>query len=134
MTKYLLASPACLALATSLFAVPALAQAPASPAPAAPAAPAPSTPAPAAAVPATPAPAAAAPGAAAPTKATHASARSARVEQLQNALNSNGATLTVDGKMGSKTKAALMDFQKAHGLKVTGRPDKETRDALKTTG
>jgi peptidoglycan hydrolase-like protein with peptidoglycan-binding domain len=133
MTKYLLASPACLALAASLFAVPALAQAPA-PVPAAPAAPAPSTPAPAAAAPATAAPSAAAPDTAAPTKAAHASARSARVEQLQNALNSNGATLTVDGKMGSKTKAALMDFQKAHGLKVTGRPDKETRDALKTTG
>jgi peptidoglycan hydrolase-like protein with peptidoglycan-binding domain len=133
MTKYSLASPACLALVASLFAVPALAQAPA-PVPAAPAAPAPSTPAPAAAAPATAAPSAAAPSAAAPTKAMHASARSARVEQLQNALNSNGATLTVDGKMGSKTKAALMDFQKAHGLKVTGRPDKETRDALKTTG
>jgi len=131
MTKYLLASPACMALAASLFTVPALAQAPASPAPAAPA---PSAPAPADAAPATAASSAAAPGAAAPTKATHAMARPAHVEQLQNALNSNGATLTVDGKMGPKTKAALMDFQKAHGLKVTGRPDKETRDALKTTG
>jgi peptidoglycan hydrolase-like protein with peptidoglycan-binding domain len=129
MTKYLLASPACMALAASLFTVPALAQAPASPAPAAPAAPAPADTAPA-----TAAPSAAAPGAAAPTKATHAMARPAHVEQLQNALNSNGAALTVDGKMGPKTKAALMDFQKAHGLKVTGRPDKETRDALKTTG
>jgi peptidoglycan hydrolase-like protein with peptidoglycan-binding domain len=67
-------------------------------------------------------------------KATHAMARPARIEQLQNALNANGATLTVDGKMGPKTKSALMDFQKAKGLKVTGRPDKETRDALKTTG
>jgi peptidoglycan hydrolase-like protein with peptidoglycan-binding domain len=129
MTKYLFASPVCLAVTASLFVVPALAQAPATPAPSAPAATAPATPA----APAATAPASAAPTAA-PMKATHATARPAHIEKLQSALNANGAALTVDGKMGPKTKSALMDFQKAKGLKVTGRPDKETRDALKTTG
>jgi hypothetical protein len=64
----------------------------------------------------------------------HAPMRAQRVERLQTALNASGATVTVDGKMGPKTRAALADFQKAHGLKVTGRPDKETIDALKASG
>ncbi len=127
MTQRRFATSVCLAIATSLIGAASLAQTPA--APAAPA------PAPAAAAPATPAPAAA-PSAATPASGTHmhAMARSQRIEKLQSALNANGAKLTVDGKMGPKTHAALMDFQKAHGLKTTGRPDKETRDALKTTG
>ncbi len=118
MTKRLLVSSVCLAIATSLLAAPGFAQAPAAPA--------------------TPAPAASAPAAstAAPTTGakTHAMGRTQRIERLQAALNAKGAALTVDGKMGPKTHAALMDFQKAHGLKATGRPDKETVAALKTTG
>jgi len=135
MTKRLLVSSVCLAMATSLLAAPGFAQAPAAPATPAPAAPAPAAPAPAAPVPA--APTAAAPSgasAAAPATGpkTHAAmGRGARVERLQTALNTNGAQLTVDGKMGPKTSAALMDFQKAHGLKPTGHVDKETMAALK---
>jgi peptidoglycan hydrolase-like protein with peptidoglycan-binding domain len=132
MTKRLLVSTVCLAMATSLMAVPAFAQAPA----AAPAAPAPAAPVPAAPAPATPAPAApSTSGASAPAPAagakTHAAmGRGQRVERVQTALNANGAQLTVDGKMGPKTSAALMDFQKAHGLKATGHVDKETMAAL----
>jgi peptidoglycan hydrolase-like protein with peptidoglycan-binding domain len=131
MTKRLLASSVCLAIATSLLVAPSFAQAPAAPATAVPARPAPAVPAPAAATPATPAPSAAAPATGAKT---HAMGRTQRIERLQTALNASGATLTVDGKMGPKTHAALMDFQRAHGLKATGRPDKETIAALKTTG
>lgn len=69
----------------------------------------------------------------APVKAKthHARAnRAARIERVQNALNSNGANLKVDGKWGPQTKAAVMDFQKNHGLKTTGRLDKTTRAQL----
>jgi peptidoglycan hydrolase-like protein with peptidoglycan-binding domain len=142
MTKRLLVSSVCLAMATSLIVAPVFAQTPA----AAPAAPAPATPAPAAPVPAAPAPAAPASDTSAPTGSsaaapaagatTHAGRhagmrRGQRVENLQTALNANGAQITVDGKMGPKTSAALMDFQKAHGLKATGHVDKETMAALK---
>jgi len=135
MTKRLLVSSVCLAMATSLMAAPMLAQAQA-PA-AAPATPAPATPAPATPASAAPAAGASAPaGSAAATPApaakphAHAS-RGQRIEQLQTALNANGAQLTVDGKSGPKTTAAVSDFQKAHGLKVTGHADKETWAALK---
>jgi peptidoglycan hydrolase-like protein with peptidoglycan-binding domain len=128
MMKRLLASTICLGFAASLLAAPGFAQTPATPAPA--------TPAPAAAAPGAPAAAPVAP--VKPATAASATApkrtpaeRSDRVQKLQTALNANGAKLTVDGKMGAKTRAALTDFQKAHGLKTTGRPDKETRDALK---
>jgi peptidoglycan hydrolase-like protein with peptidoglycan-binding domain len=126
-----------LMLTAPLLAAPGFAQAPATPAPMTPA---PATPAP---VPATPAPAMAAPTTATPAAPHHtmsghhaagepnAAMRTQRVERLQTALNTNGAKLTVDGKFGPKTKSALMDFQKAHGLKVTGHPDKETIAALK---
>jgi peptidoglycan hydrolase-like protein with peptidoglycan-binding domain len=134
MTKRLLASTACLAIATALLAAPAVAQTPASPAAAAPAAPAAAAPAPSAA----PAPASAAPATATPMKAapahaagSHAMTHSQRVERLQTALNTNGAQLAVDGKMGPKTRTALEAFQKAHGLKATGRVDKETMAALR---
>jgi peptidoglycan hydrolase-like protein with peptidoglycan-binding domain len=136
MTKRMFASPLYLAIATAaLLAAPALAQtaaAPATPAAPMPAAATPAAPAPAAAAPAASAPAAAAPSAAMPAmkmKPT-AAARTQRVEKLQTALNANGASLPVDGKMGPKTHAALMDFQKAKGLKATGRVDKETMAAL----
>ena len=127
MTR-LLVSPVGLALATTLFAAPVLAQAPASPAAPAPAAP--SAAAPTTASPST-----------MPAKPAHSHAGKAsaathmqRVERLQTALNSNGANLTVDGKMGPKTSAALMAFQKAHGLKATGHADRATIAALKAQG
>jgi peptidoglycan hydrolase-like protein with peptidoglycan-binding domain len=54
----------------------------------------------------------------------------AHVEKVQQSLNTNGANLKVDGKWGPKTTAAVKDFQKAHGLKATGRLDKSTRAQL----
>ena len=144
MTKSMLASPVYLAIATALLAAPAFAQAPATPStpPPATSTPAPATPAPTAtapATPATPAPAAATPmqsmkGMSHTGAKPSAAMRTQRVEKLQTALNANGATLTVDGKMGPKTHAALMDFQKSKGLKATGRVDKETMAALKPAG
>jgi hypothetical protein len=54
------------------------------------------------------------------------------VEHAQEALNKTGADLKVDGVVGHATRAALENFQKSHGLKVTGRLDKETSAALKS--
>ena len=42
------------------------------------------------------------------------------VRSLQYLLNARGAKLTVDGQFGAKTKAAVITFQKAKGLKATG--------------
>jgi peptidoglycan hydrolase-like protein with peptidoglycan-binding domain len=53
-----------------------------------------------------------------------------RVAQIQMALNANGAQLTVDGKAGPATRAALKSYQSAHKLKPTGQPDAATRKAL----
>ena len=36
----------------------------------------------------------------------------------------------IDGKMGRRTRAALTDYQKTEGLKVTGRLDDDTRTKL----
>jgi peptidoglycan hydrolase-like protein with peptidoglycan-binding domain len=49
-----------------------------------------------------------------------------KVKDIQEALNKAGAKLKVDGIMGKKTHAAIKNFQKKQGLKVTGEPDKET--------
>jgi len=54
-----------------------------------------------------------------------------RVANVQQALNTAGAKLTVDGKWGPRTEAALKQFQQQHGLKVTGRLDHATRTRLK---
>ena len=54
------------------------------------------------------------------------------VKSAQLALNKEGANLSVDGKAGPNTHAAIAAYQKAHGLKVTGHLDKATRAALKT--
>ena len=132
--KRLFASSACLAIATALLAAPAVAQAPASPAQPAPAAAAaPAAPAASQETPAAPGPAATMPMAHTHPAGSHAMTHTQRVERLQTALNANGAQLTVDGKMGPKTSAALTTFQQAHGLKVTGRIDKETMAALRKT-
>ncbi|BEQ14445.1 peptidoglycan-binding domain-containing protein [Desulfoferula mesophila] len=100
---------------------------------------------PAAAQPAATAPAAAAPAeakAAPAPKAKKAKAKKAtakkvavkpnpKVRTLQDLLNTKGNyNLKVDGVMGKQTKAALKDFQKANGLKVTGKVDAATKKAL----
>jgi peptidoglycan hydrolase-like protein with peptidoglycan-binding domain len=42
------------------------------------------------------------------------------VRSLQYLLNAHGARLTVDGQFGPLTKAAVIKYQKAHGLPATG--------------
>lgn len=52
------------------------------------------------------------------------------VTQLQTRLNADGATLTVDGKFGPKTLAALINWQKSHNLTADGIVGASTRAAL----
>jgi peptidoglycan hydrolase-like protein with peptidoglycan-binding domain len=53
------------------------------------------------------------------------------VMTAQQALKDKGRDPgIVDGKMGRRTRAALADYQKAEGLKVTGRLDNDTRAKL----
>jgi murein L,D-transpeptidase YcbB/YkuD len=55
------------------------------------------------------------------------------LEKIQRALKSAGVyTGPVDGKMGSGTKAAIIEFQKSHGLKSDGVLGKKTWEELKT--
>jgi len=63
-------------------------------------------------------------------KTKPSAAASASTKSLQESLNREGAKISVDGRMGPKTAAALRDFQRVHGLPVTGRPDAETQKAL----
>ena len=53
------------------------------------------------------------------------------VKAVQKALNKEGFKLKVDGKMGKRTHAALREYQKKNGLKVTGQPDKATLAKLR---
>jgi peptidoglycan hydrolase-like protein with peptidoglycan-binding domain len=53
-----------------------------------------------------------------------------RVAKVQMALNASGAQVTVDGKWGPKTAAALKAYQQGHGLKPTGHIDSATAKAL----
>jgi peptidoglycan hydrolase-like protein with peptidoglycan-binding domain len=53
------------------------------------------------------------------------------VVAAQQALKDKGYDPgTIDGQMGPRTRAALEDYQKAEGLKQTGRLDDETRAKL----
>jgi peptidoglycan hydrolase-like protein with peptidoglycan-binding domain len=60
----------------------------------------------------------------------HLTAAQQRIAKVQMALNANGAQLTVDGRWGSKTSAALKAYQGGHGLKPTGKMDAATAKAL----
>ena len=54
-------------------------------------------------------------------------------EKIQRALKSAGVyTGPVDGKIGPGTKAAIIEFQKSHGLKADGVLGKKTWEELKT--
>jgi peptidoglycan hydrolase-like protein with peptidoglycan-binding domain len=54
-------------------------------------------------------------------------------EKIQRALKSAGVyTGPMDGKIGSGTKAAIIEFQKSHGLKADGVLGKKTWEELKT--
>ena len=52
------------------------------------------------------------------------------VRQLQRALNHAGYSLDVDGGFGTKTKAAVIDYQKKNGLAVDGVVGTETWGSL----
>lgn len=54
------------------------------------------------------------------------------VKWLQWHLNKLGAKLTVDGKFGAVTKAAVISFQKQHGLTTDGIVGAVTRKSLKS--
>lgn len=64
-------------------------------------------------------------------KADKAAKGGQNVRAAQQALKDKGHDPgPIDGKMGPKTQAALKDFQKAQGLKETGRLDNETMAKL----
>jgi peptidoglycan hydrolase-like protein with peptidoglycan-binding domain len=56
--------------------------------------------------------------------------RGQAVTDLQNALNSVGYPVAVDGVFGSKTQRAVMSFQQDHELTVNGVADAETQDLI----
>ncbi|MEJ6542713.1 NlpC/P60 family protein [Brachybacterium paraconglomeratum] len=97
-------------------------------APAAPSAPA----APAAAAPATAdaAPSVAPSAALNSTQKLRWGSRGGAVQELQSALNGNGAGLAVDGVFGKRTHAAVKDYQSSKGLLVDGVVGPNTRAAL----
>jgi murein L,D-transpeptidase YcbB/YkuD len=55
------------------------------------------------------------------------------VRSLQYLLNAHGAKLTVDGLFGPKTKAAVITFQRSHGLAATGTVNAGTWRSLIVT-
>jgi peptidoglycan hydrolase-like protein with peptidoglycan-binding domain len=48
------------------------------------------------------------------------------VSQIQTALKNAGYAVGVDGKMGSKSRSAIKDFQKANELQADGKVGKKT--------
>lgn len=70
----------------------------------------------------------------APHTSMHKHHPSTLVKTIQEALNKQGAKLSVDGYMGKKTRAAIRTFQTAHKLKATGHADSHTRKALGLKG
>jgi peptidoglycan hydrolase-like protein with peptidoglycan-binding domain len=59
------------------------------------------------------------------------SASGDEIRSAQQALQDKGFNPgTIDGRMGSQTKAALKEFQQKNNLTVTGSLDAETRDRL----
>lgn len=53
-----------------------------------------------------------------------------QIKQVQQALDQHGYKVTADGKWGEQSRKATEQFQKKNQLKVTGQPDKKTRQAL----
>ena len=65
-----------------------------------------------------------------PAKSMRHETHKQMVEKLQTALVSHGYKLEVDGKLGPQTRSAILDYQTKHGLKATGKADKQTLDSL----
>ena len=54
-----------------------------------------------------------------------------RIKQIQNILEDSGFEVgSVDGRMGSRTRKAIMEFQKSKKLAPTGKIDSNTWEAL----
>ncbi len=65
------------------------------------------------------------------TAATVTKAAQDRNKNIQKALKSTGFyTGAIDGKIGPRTKRAVIDFQRANGLKVDGKVGPKTLAAL----
>jgi peptidoglycan hydrolase-like protein with peptidoglycan-binding domain len=56
-----------------------------------------------------------------------------KVKQIQSALDQKGQHVSVDGRWGKQTAAALRKFQKQNGLKATGNADQQTMQKLGLT-
>lgn len=55
------------------------------------------------------------------------------VKELQEALNAHGYSLDVDGQFGTKTRAAVRDYQKKNGLLLDGIAGDQTWGSLMAT-
>src|SRR3989442_1559790 len=65
------------------------------------------------------------------TDATKAEQKGEQAMAMQQALKDKGHDPgAIDGRMGPKTRTALKDYQKAEGMKMTGRPDAGTMTKL----
>ncbi|MDN5901092.1 MAG: NlpC/P60 family protein, partial [Brachybacterium sp.] len=60
--------------------------------------------------------------------------RGGAVQDLQSALNDNGANLAVDGVFGPRTHSAVKGYQSSSGLLVDGVVGPQTRGALNGAG
>src|SRR5690349_22171921 len=61
----------------------------------------------------------------------HGATKPQHVMAAQQALKDKGHDPgTIDGRMGPHSRAAVSDYQKTEGLKVTGRLDDDTRSRL----
>lgn len=56
------------------------------------------------------------------------------VAVLQEALDSTGANVAIDGAWGPATESALKHYQQKNGLPVTGKVDQATRAVLDPIG
>jgi peptidoglycan hydrolase-like protein with peptidoglycan-binding domain len=52
------------------------------------------------------------------------------IRQVQEQLNSKGHSLTTDGVMGPRTRAALKEYQQSQGISASGSIDQQTLGAL----
>lgn len=62
--------------------------------------------------------------------ATPATLSEPTIGALQEALNTQGIAVKVDGVLSDETRAAIRKYQSQHHLPVTGEPDKATLDKL----
>jgi peptidoglycan hydrolase-like protein with peptidoglycan-binding domain len=56
------------------------------------------------------------------------------VRQIQSGLANKGLEISVDGIFGSKTSAAIREFQRKHDIEVTGKPDRNVLQKLQKIG